>query len=168
MNWRRIVFCVGVCVTLAGWNSTAKAQWGGGFGCGFGLPWSAYSLSTPPYFAIFPPVYYSHVTPRPYGFSPFAYPGGYPTPERLSMPSVPYQYSVRRQNYRRAEPLPSPAPAQARVPKPLTIRNPYVLAPEDRPERLADGRPMPQTISPASYAASSERLNRSGQVAEKR
>ena len=34
-----------------------------------------------PHFALFPPVYYSLPVPRSYGYSPFAYPPGYPTPE---------------------------------------------------------------------------------------
>ena len=40
----------------------------------------AYTLDPPPYFSLFPPVYYSHVTPRPYGFSPYAYTGYMQTP----------------------------------------------------------------------------------------
>jgi hypothetical protein len=35
----------------------------------------------PPYFSLFPPVYYSYPVPRTYGYSPFAYPLGTPTPE---------------------------------------------------------------------------------------
>ena len=35
----------------------------------------------PPYFSLFPPVYYSYPVPRTYGYSPFAYPLGSPTPE---------------------------------------------------------------------------------------
>jgi len=34
-----------------------------------------------PYFAAFPPVYYSAPVARPYGYSPFAYPPGVMTPE---------------------------------------------------------------------------------------
>lgn len=33
-----------------------------------------------PHFAAFPPVYYSHVVPRPYGYSPYAYVPGVVTP----------------------------------------------------------------------------------------
>jgi hypothetical protein len=35
----------------------------------------------PPYFSLYPPVYYSYPVPRTYGYSPFAYPLGTPTPE---------------------------------------------------------------------------------------
>jgi hypothetical protein len=34
-----------------------------------------------PYYALFPPVYYSYPVARPYGYSPFAYPPGTVTPE---------------------------------------------------------------------------------------
>lgn len=35
-----------------------------------------YELEQPPYFAKYPPVYYSHVVKRPYGISPYAAPAG--------------------------------------------------------------------------------------------
>jgi hypothetical protein len=65
-----------------------------------------------PYFAKFPPVYYSHIVPRPYGISPYAAPPGI----------IPTEYMV--------QPL---AP-------PEVIRNPYIEEPvapaevEDVPE----------------------------------
>jgi hypothetical protein len=34
-----------------------------------------------PYYAAYPPVYYSYPVPRTYGYSPFAYPPGTPTPD---------------------------------------------------------------------------------------
>ena len=55
----------------------------GGYGL-LGLNGSAYSsgrVPTPPYFALHPPVYYSQPVHRPYGHSPFAYPGTHVTPE---------------------------------------------------------------------------------------
>ena len=39
----------------------------------------------PPYFAQFPPVYYSGITPRPYGISPYAAPPGI-TPVEMTVP----------------------------------------------------------------------------------
>lgn len=54
----------------------------GGFGL-LGLNGSAYRtgrIPTPPYFALNPPVYYSRPVARPYGHSPFAYPGTHETP----------------------------------------------------------------------------------------
>jgi hypothetical protein len=44
----------------------------------------------PPYFAKFPPVYYSHVVKRPYGVSPYAAPAGIPPVEfGMGAPVVP-------------------------------------------------------------------------------
>src|SRR5262249_37314969 len=89
---------------------------------------------------------YSHITPRPYGFSPFAYPGFYPTPERIRMPSTPY-VPPRRQAGGQT--------GSTQTAKAVIIKNPYVLAEEDRPERLADGRPVPQDVPDDAYAAAS-------------
>ena len=50
----------------------------GGFG--FQLP-----REQPPYFAKFPPVYYSHAVKRPYGVSPYAAPAGV-MPVEMTMP----------------------------------------------------------------------------------
>lgn len=47
----------------------------GGFG-GFGALGLQVDREQPPYFAKFPPVYYSHAVKRPYGVSPFAAPAG--------------------------------------------------------------------------------------------
>ena len=42
--------------------------------------YSTSRVPTPPYFALHPPVYYSYPVPRPYGYSPFAYPEYMKTP----------------------------------------------------------------------------------------
>jgi hypothetical protein len=39
-----------------------------------------------PYFAKFPPVYYSHIVPRPYGVSPYAVPPGIAPTEYMVQP----------------------------------------------------------------------------------
>jgi len=140
MSLRKLAIVCGVCVLFVGVGSTAKAQFGWGGGLGFGVYNSTYSLEPPPYFSVYPPVYYSHITPRPYGFSPYAYPGFMPTPERIRMPSTPYVPSAARQPIRR------PTSAQTTA-VPITIKNPFVLPEADRPERLADGRPLPQKVS---------------------
>ncbi|MCA9264319.1 MAG: hypothetical protein KDA60_10745 [Planctomycetales bacterium] len=44
-------------------------------------PYTLGQVPVPPYFALHPPVYYSAPVARPYGYSPFAYPGNTPTPE---------------------------------------------------------------------------------------
>lgn len=67
----------------------ARAQWGS-MGYGFGYYGNSFTAGTVvppanlqdrvPYFSLYPPVYYSYPVPRPYGYSPFAYPGWTPTP----------------------------------------------------------------------------------------
>jgi hypothetical protein len=83
-----VVVCVAMLVTLG--TSAARAQgfggmgMGGGFGLGF-YNYGGYGGNTNPallpFYALYPPVYYSYPVPRPYGYSPFAYPPGTMTPE---------------------------------------------------------------------------------------
>ncbi len=56
----------------------------GGFGV-LGPVNSVRRFEEPPYFAKFPPVYYSGIVKRPYGISPFAAPAGI-APVELSIP----------------------------------------------------------------------------------
>lgn len=61
----------------------------GGFGPGFG-GFAGSSFQEPPYFARHPPVYYSHIVPRPYGISPYAAPPGIvPTEMRVQVKREP-------------------------------------------------------------------------------
>lgn len=86
---RRLMVC-GVLSILAvsAAAASASAQCGGGCGPWGGMPYwnwgypsNAINVPTPPYFALHPPVYYSHAVPRTYGYSPFAYPGSFRTPD---------------------------------------------------------------------------------------
>ncbi|BBO33500.1 hypothetical protein [Lacipirellula parvula] len=87
MNFRRILLSAFL-LAAASAGSQAHAQcgpYGGGYGGGFGA-WDMGRLygvmaDNVPYFAAFPPVYYSQPVPRTYGYSPFAYPPGVMTPE---------------------------------------------------------------------------------------
>ncbi len=74
---------------------------------GYGWYW-LYGRARLPHFALYPPVYYSVPVPRPYGYSPFAYPPGVLTPE-------PQARSVQ--------------------PKPKKVLNPYVNPNPQRPVR---------------------------------
>ncbi|MDA0660519.1 MAG: hypothetical protein O2931_12770 [Planctomycetota bacterium] len=90
-------FSVAMLVAISTLSTTASAQSGGFDGCygnfmgggfpgiaGYGanlLPYSLGHVPVPPYFAIHPPVYYSAPVPRTYGYSPYAYPGSFRTPE---------------------------------------------------------------------------------------
>lgn len=55
-------------------------DWGGyGYG-GSCYPYFGIDDREVPFYALFPPVYYSYPVPRTYGYSPFAYPPGVETP----------------------------------------------------------------------------------------
>ena len=80
---RFLIMAVAVVAVTFMTQADAKAQtYGGGYqfgaglnaGCGFGC--NRFQREQPPYFAKFPPVYYSHVVKRPYGVSPYAAPAG--------------------------------------------------------------------------------------------
>ena len=73
-----VLFAASVCA------SKADAQFisGGGYGLGFfNYGNTGVYMERIPYYALYPPVYYSYPVPRTYGYSPFAYPPGTPTPE---------------------------------------------------------------------------------------
>jgi hypothetical protein len=89
-----------------------------GFAGGTG-PYNLYIQDTPPFYAMYPPVYYSQPMSRSYGWSPFAYPPGVPTPQaHVSAPQGVHTATVVESN--------APAPAEAVAVAPLTIENPFV------------------------------------------
>jgi hypothetical protein len=67
--------------------ASAQAQWpywgyggfgGGPWGYGYTYNYGVGYIPAPPYYSVFPPVYYSpHITARPYGASPYAWPAGF-------------------------------------------------------------------------------------------
>jgi hypothetical protein len=81
-----LLFAVGIVLATGFCGSQASAQIGigaGAYGLGF-FDYGAYSYGgnyRVPYYALYPPVYYSYPVARPYGYSPFAYPPGTITPE---------------------------------------------------------------------------------------
>jgi hypothetical protein len=89
MTIRRALLLAAVAAASAGVADRAQAQ--GAFGCagGYGYGYGAWDVGrlyevladNVPYYAAFPPVYYSLPVPRSYGYSPFAYPPGVMTPE---------------------------------------------------------------------------------------
>lgn len=96
--------------------AAAQAQYpGGGYGYGgyggwgqmnYGQGYYVGSGRVPPYFALHPPVYYSHeIVRRPMGPSPFAYPSWYAPPSSRGGEVAGYQ-----------------------APQPLLVENPYVKA----------------------------------------
>ena len=91
--------------------AAAQAQYPfGGYGYGgwgqmnYGQGYYVGSGRVPPYFALHPPVYYSHeVIRRPMGVSPFAYPSWYAPPSQQAAAAAAYQ-----------------------APPPMLVENPYV------------------------------------------
>lgn len=92
---RNVCLLAAVVVAASVITSSAQAQYDGGCGWGGGWPYNfqsgiygrtnAYVL---PYFTLHPPVYYSYVVPRPYGFSPFAAPPGMVPAEMQVLPTA--------------------------------------------------------------------------------
>ncbi|HEV3341566.1 MAG TPA: hypothetical protein VG125_14465 [Pirellulales bacterium] len=122
----------------------ASAQVGGGspvlaygfFGNGL---YNARSWESPPFYALFPPVYYGVPVPRPYGYSPFAYPPGFTTPE-----AEPIQAKEITNPYVPRKPVSPTSDRTAVAPK--VIVNPFV----DRRSRAAlAARPVPTDDGPA-------------------
>jgi len=118
---------------LSGYST---AQW-----WGYMAP-SIYVREHIPYFALHPPVYYSYPVPRPYGYSPYAYPPGTETPKvKLDASAVIQNKYVPRRALDNA-----PADRQARTP--LRITNPYVQ-PAAELAAVPSGR-RPEVVYPAA------------------
>ena len=82
MNAKKTLLMVAVAAVLLCVCGEALAENGPAYGCyAWALPPSIYVNDYIPYYAAHPPVYYSYPVPRPYGFSPYAYPPGTMTPE---------------------------------------------------------------------------------------
>ena len=104
---------------------------------GFGYGSSIYANERLPFYSLYPPVYYKQAIPRSYGYSPFAYPLGSPTP-------TPSSVSQLLPNPFYAAPAPAPAPDDSELadrPKPLIIRNPFV--PDAAAALTSTGVPAP-------------------------
>lgn len=119
---------VGVVIVAAAlWGMSAceaQAQVGGApYALGYGFfgngLYGSMSTQPPPYYALFPPVYYSFPVARPYGYSPFAYPPGFVTPEgeRVQAKEVVNAYVPRK-------PVGKTGDRTASVPQ--VLLNPYV------------------------------------------
>jgi len=136
MNDRRWLVCLTMAVALGLGAQRAQAS-EPYFGCG-GIPfypfYAQYGHEHIPYFALHPPVYYSYIVPRPYGYSPFAYPFGSPTPEiDFSPPKAEKKPEPKTMtNPYVTEVSHAESAAQA---EPKVIYNPYVAAP-----RVAEAR----------------------------
>ena len=119
-------------------SGDAQAQYGlhggcGGYGHGYGYDVGRlYGVlaQNVPYYAAFPPVYYSAPVPRTYGYSPFAYPPGTVTPDIAPMVAAkeilnPYVSLPSDLE----EPLVDKVTQADVVEIPLAMSNPYVTQP---------------------------------------
>jgi len=111
MQTRRIVIGTLAAVGMLALYSTVEASypWYGH------QPFSTYTQDYIPYFAKHPPVYYSYPVGRPYGFGPYAYPPGVPTPGPTRPLVVKNSYVVQDTSM-----------TSRRQPEPLRIINPFI------------------------------------------
>lgn len=110
-----------------GVNGGAYGYGFGGYGYDVGRLYGVLSQNVP-YYAAFPPVYYSAPVPRTYGYSPFAYPPGTATPD-LPAPKVaakeilnPYVPAKAVEGKEEADKLTKADSTSG----PLVVLNPYV------------------------------------------
>lgn len=142
------------CAVLAAWGALAAAAEAQApnylylFGIGNGLPYSNGNEHVP-YYSLYPPVYYSMPVPRTYGYSPFAYPPGFMTPEVEMLPepktivnphAAPSAKSIK--------PNQAEAPRERTTQAPKMIFNPFVeqrgrgeaeLVAQNRENSVAEG-----------------------------
>lgn len=147
---KRREFCVAQCalVLVVGLSlaTSASGQTAWGYGGGF-YPYSCYPCLPPiplradqsiPYHAVHPPVYYSHIVPRPYGYSPYAYVPGVVTPEFVLWGPRGQLGPAPGQDFERRSLVPAPEPGReeanrpnrqaasdAPPPAPVVIHNQY-------------------------------------------
>jgi hypothetical protein len=128
MNTKSLI-CL-VLVALGAFRCAGTAEgWDRPYYCDYALTswlWPSGSLyvrdAIPPYFALFPPVYYSYAVPRTYGFSPYAYPPGTITPASRQIAPLVVRNEYLSGTTAAAEPGPQQRP-------PLRIVNPFVAQP---------------------------------------
>ncbi len=118
-------------------GGSAMAQYGiGNYGAGFGFGYGFADIGrlygvlaqNVPYYAAFPPVYYSVPVPRTYGYSPFAYPPGFVTPEVVAEDCAPAEILnpfVPSSSVTEPE---ADQVTSGRTNGPLVVMNPYVVS----------------------------------------
>ncbi len=144
----RVSALLGLCAAAIVLGLTAHSHamgpwtWGGPQYAYYAYPWGCLGRAGDrdiPYFAAHPPVYYSHIVARPYGYSPYAYLPGIVTPGfELTMP--PYWDGEQWQGRQSpeqivvppSEPEPKANPAVAQ-----TVRNPFFSDADDAPSRVS-------------------------------
>ncbi len=119
----RPVECLTFLVVAAASLSLSSTALAGSYG--YCAHYSLYGREYIPYFSQHPPVYYSYPVPRPYGWSPYAYPPGVMTPP-AKMPQAVQPAVFRNPYVDDAIKKPEPKGKTARV-KPRVIENPYYV-----------------------------------------
>lgn len=133
---RFLLLAVAIAAVSVMAESNANAQglnYGYQFGTGFqsanGFGFTrGFAREQPPYFAKFPPVYYSHIVKRPYGISPYAAPAGIRPVELNYRAATPVTV---KNPFFKSTPVKAPSPKHAKSSeekKPLKtawIVNPY-------------------------------------------
>lgn len=137
------------CGLLAAWSalgSAAQAQAPNYlylFGMGRGLPYSNGNEHVP-YYSLYPPVYYSMPVPRTYGYSPFAYPPGYMTPEVDILPEP--KTIINPHASQKSEPTKAKVLDGRTTQAPKLILNPFVEQHARETELLARKTKQPAVI----------------------
>ena len=132
---RFLTLAIAVAAVTMCMETTANAQYSNGylFGSGIGANFGGHGFvrgytprEQPPYFAKFPPVYYSHPVKRPYGFSPYAVPGGI-APAEMSY-AKPTPVTVKNPFFKGdVVPVQAPKNKNSEIKnKSVRIMNPYV------------------------------------------
>ncbi|MDA7977755.1 MAG: hypothetical protein MPJ50_03165 [Pirellulales bacterium] len=116
------VLLIAACAALFISTGVPTAQANDGYGFGF---YPQYGRDHIPYYALHPPVYYSYPVPRPYGWSPFAYPPSVMTPEvdlsaAIAPKTIDNPYVKIKQVPRK------PAESHTTAIEPVRISNPFV------------------------------------------
>lgn len=138
------------CGLLAAWSalgSAAQAQAPNYlylYGIGNGLPYSNGNEHVP-YYSLYPPVYYSMPVPRTYGYSPFAYPPGYMTPEVEIVPEP--KTIINPHASPKAEPMKAKVIDGRTTQAPKLILNPFVEQRAKETELLARKSKHPAAIA---------------------
>lgn len=151
MNGRMAIWVILAGLAICGTPSAATAA-NGPWLSRWGLsPWvylppSIYVHEQLPYFAVHPPVYYSHIVRRPYGLLPYPYLPPPAAEVTLQGPAIVGGRHVTGNG--------GATRALARRPsKPLTIINPYVVPPADPDVPPESTLPhQPQVSYPAAMA----------------
>lgn len=117
---------IAACAALFLSFDAPQAKAGDGYGYGYGAGFPLYGRDHIPYYALHPPVYYSYPVPRPYGFSPFAYPGTTMTPE-VDFAATAIAPKTIENPYIKTNQVPrKPAESHTTAITPMRISNPFV------------------------------------------